>query len=201
LICKTCEKSGEGAETNVIITASGNLGLIYFADWTERLNIDEINKHFPNLLPGLTKHLGIGFVMVNSEEQGPLVIGANGICFLNTGHIEGDNPLANFGPNAAKHLLRESTFKDCSDIVVSSFYKPETNEIAAFEELVGSHGGLGGTQTRPFILYPSSLNVPDYPLVGAASVHQIFKGWVASMNGDKLQDLEATKEMADVTNA
>jgi putative membrane protein len=200
LICKTCEEPGEGAKSNVVITTSGNLGLIYFADWVERLTIEEINKRFPNLLPGLTKHPGIGFVMVNSTEQGPLVIGANGMYFLSTNHIEGDNPLASFGPNAAKHLLRESSFQDCPDILVSSFYKPETNEIAAFEELVGSHGGLGGSQTRPFILYPASLNVPEEPIIGAASVHQIFKGWVASLNQDRSQDLKPTKKVPDITS-
>ena len=166
----------------------------------ERLTIEEINKRFPNLLPGLTKHPGIGFVMVNSAERGPLVIGANGICFLSTNHIEGENPLANFGPNAANHLLRESSFQDCPDILASSFYKPETNEIAAFEELVGSHGGLGGSQTRPFILHPASLDVPEEPIIGAASVHQIFKGWVATLNQNKSQDSKPMDKVTDNTS-
>ena len=190
LFSKTSEKPGEAAKSNVVITASGNLGLIYFADWPERLTLEEINERFPNLLPGLTNHPGIGFVMVNSSDQGPLAIGANGVCFLNTNDIEGENPLANFGPNASMHLLRESSFQDCPDILISSFYKPETNEIAAFEELVGSHGGLGGSQTQPFILYPASLNLPEEPLIGAASVHQLFKGWIASLNPDKSQDIK-----------
>ncbi len=36
-------------------------------------------------------------------------------------------------------------------------YDESTNEVAAFEELVGSHGGLGGDQTKPFIMYPKAL--------------------------------------------
>ena len=36
-----------------------------------------------------------------------------------------------------------------------STYWPETNENAAFEELVGNHGGLGGEQTDPFVLFPA----------------------------------------------
>ena len=188
LISKTSEKQGEDVKSNVVITASGNLGLIYFSDWPERLNLEEINERFPNLLPGLTKHPGIGFVMVGSKDNGPMAIGPNGIYFLNTNHIEGENPLAVFGPNAARHLLRESGFRDCPDILVSSFYKPETNEIAAFEELVGSHGGLGGTQTKPFILYPASFSAPEETIIGAASVHHIFKGWLASLNQEKSKD-------------
>ena len=29
---------------------------------------------------------------------------------------------------------------------VNSVYDPTNDEVAAFEELIGSHGGLGGTQ-------------------------------------------------------
>ena len=36
-----------------------------------------------------------------------------------------------------------------------SQYDPELGEVAAFEELIGSHGGLGGHQTEPFILHPT----------------------------------------------
>ena len=38
-------------------------------------------------------------------------------------------------------------------------------------ELIGSHGGLGGYQTQPFVLYPAQLSMGDGPLVGAAAVH------------------------------
>ena len=54
-----------------------------------------------------------------------------------------------------------------------------SGEVAAFEELVGSHGGLGGTQNHPFILYPSSFRSPAKPLVGAESVHHQLKKWLA----------------------
>ena len=41
------------------------------------------------------------------------------------------------------------------DLLLISQYDPELGEVAAFEELVGSHGGLGGPQTEPFILHPT----------------------------------------------
>jgi len=43
--------------------------------------------------------------------------------------------------------------------------------------LISFHGGLGGAQTRPFILHPATLPVPDDPLVGAAAVHELLVGW------------------------
>ncbi|MGA9098591.1 MAG: phage holin family protein [Methanotrichaceae archaeon] len=178
IFCKECDKNPQVGKSNVIVTASGNLGLIYFADWPNRMNLEEINQRFPLLLPGLTRHEGVGFVMVRSKEHGAMVFGKKGVYFIENNHVEGENPLKDLGPNAARHLLRENSFQNCPDILVNSFYNPETGEIAAFEELVGSHGGLGGTQTQPFILFPQSLSIPDEPIVGAASVYRIFKGWV-----------------------
>ena len=39
--------------------------------------------------------------------------------------------------------------------MVGSFYDPELDEGCAFEELISFHGGIGGPQTRPFILHPA----------------------------------------------
>jgi hypothetical protein len=56
---------------------------------------------------------------------------------------------------------------------------PETQQVAAFEELVGSHGGLGGPQTHPFVLYPTELDRPKDPVIGAASLNVLLKSWIA----------------------
>jgi hypothetical protein len=68
--------------------------------------------------------------------------------------------------------------------MVGSFYDPELDEGCAFEELISFHGGLGGSQTRPFILYPDGLSLPDQPIVGAAAVHDLLLGWRRALQGD-----------------
>jgi hypothetical protein len=65
--------------------------------------------------------------------------------------------------------------------MVGSFYDPELDEGCAFEELISFHGGLGGLQTRPFILHPAELHVQDEPIIGAAAVHQLLKSWRAHL--------------------
>lgn len=160
--------------SELIVLGSGNMGLIYLTQWTKRLNYEEIVMLFPNLIPGLVKHKGIGFILVDSFTNGPMAIGAEGIYYLNTDRIEGKNPLENFGKNAAMHLKRHNKFKNMPDILVNSFYDPKTEEICAFEELIGSHGGLGGSQTRPFILYPSNWEDPE-ELIGAKSIYDFLK--------------------------
>ena len=63
---------------------------------------------------------------------------------------------------------------------MNSTYWAETDEVAAFEELVGSHGGMGGEQSHPFVLAPDDLTMPE-GVVGAEHVHQVFRGWLASL--------------------
>jgi hypothetical protein len=40
------------------------------------------------------------------------------------------------------------------DTVTGADRDAEANEVAPFEEFMGSHGGLGGWQSRPFALVP-----------------------------------------------
>jgi len=50
--------------------------------------------------------------------------------------------------------------------------------VAAFEELVGSHGGLGGGQSFPFILFPAGWTREKERIVGAVELHAQLKYWL-----------------------
>ena len=163
----------ESGDANVMVLASGNLGMVYLADHVNRLTYEQMNQQYPDLIPGLAKHEGIGFILVNSDNHGPLVIGNNGTYYLEDDTFEGENPLMNFGLNAADHIRRTNNFRYTPDILALSIYDTQKNEVAAFEELVGSHGGIGGEQSFPFILHPSEWDMGD-ELVGAEMVHQVF---------------------------
>jgi hypothetical protein len=64
--------------------------------------------------------------------------------------------------------------------MVNSFYDPVTEEGCAFEELISFHGGLGGPQTRPFVLHPVHLPLPAERLVGAEAIHRLLQGWLGA---------------------
>ncbi|GMR09752.1 MAG: phage holin family protein [Anaerolineae bacterium] len=166
----------------VVALASGNLGLISFTRWPGRMSQEQIDQAFPAVLPGLREHELVGFVMVRSEKHGPVVYGNRGTYYLQDDRVEGTNPLEVFGPNAASHLRRTDSFPNCPDIVVNSFCDPETDEGAAFEELIGFYGGLGGMQTKPFILHPAELEASG-EMVGTASVYWVCKGWLDELHG------------------
>lgn len=164
-----------------IVLASGNLGLVYFTASKERMSLEEINREFPDLISGLLKYPEIGFVMVRSAVQGPLVLGAKGVYHLWDGQVEGENPLENYGELASRQLIYEDSFTNCPDVLVNSFYGQEMDEVAAFEELVGSHGGLGGNQTKGILIYPADLPLTKEPIVGASSLYKSIKQWVPAM--------------------
>ena len=168
-------------DSELIVLGSGNLGLIYLTQWKQRLTYEEIVMLFPDLIPGLVKHPGIGFVLVDSLTNGGMVIGQNGIYYLDNDKIVGENPLDGFSKNAARHLKRENSFNNMPDLMVNSFYDSESDEVCAFEELIGSHGGLGGNQSKPFILYPSEWEDPG-DLIGSESIYKFLKSEIENLN-------------------
>jgi uncharacterized membrane protein YvlD (DUF360 family) len=163
------------------VMASGCLGLISFPREPGRVTLERIESLYPRLVPALRDHPGVGFVLVRSERFGAMAIGKTGRSFLDEDRVEGEDPLAPFGPNAADHLRRTDGFPHCADLMVNSTFWPQFGEVAAFEELVGSHGGMGGTQSFPFVLHPSELAWPEDEVVGAERVHRIFCGWLAEL--------------------
>lgn len=167
--------------SHIVVLASGNLGLVYGTRRSERAMYEELETMLPGMLEGLVQHEGVGFVMVGSREHGPIVIGAQGRHYIAEGRVEGMDPLIPFGPRAAKHLLREDSFSNCPDILINSFYNAETNEVAAYEELIGCHGGMGGYQTQPFLMYPVEWQLKDGDIVGAAGVYHQLKDWLAEL--------------------
>lgn len=171
-----------GPET--IVLGSGNLGLIYLMEEPRRLTLEEIEHRHPRLLTALGEHPHIGFVLVRSGEHGPLAMSSRGVHYLADGRVEGSDPLAPFSPTAAAHLLRSDSFEHVADIMVGSFYDPDLEQGCAFEELISFHGGLGGPQTRPFLLYPAELPRPAEPIVGAAQVHAVLSGWRHLLQGE-----------------
>jgi uncharacterized membrane protein YvlD (DUF360 family) len=176
-------KKNDVSDRDVVVLGSGNLGLVYLMEERRRLTLEELNERHPELIPALRSHPHVGWLLVRSSEHGPLALGGNGSHYLADGRIEGEDPLASFSPNAPRHLLRTDGFEHVGDIMIGSFYDPSLETGCAFEELISFHGGIGGPQTRPFILHPSRLAVPEEQIIGAAAVHEILARWRRQLNG------------------
>jgi uncharacterized membrane protein YvlD (DUF360 family) len=173
---QAAEQSALG-DRDVVVLASGNLGLIYLMEERRRLSMEEIEERHPQLLEALRRHPHVGLLMVHSRDHGAIVLGGRGANYLDERRVVGEDPLAGFPPSAGGHLRRADGFEHAPDVLVNSFYDPHLEQGCAFEELISFHGGLGGSQTRPFILHPAELRMPSGPVVGAAAVHEILVGW------------------------
>ena len=162
----------------LVVCASGNLALVYLNRVPGRMTLEEIDEAYPGLVQGLGRHSGIGFVLVRSARFGGLALGAGGCHYLADDRVEGLDPLLPFGPGAADDLRRLDGMAVVGDLVLNSRLDPDTNEVAAFEELVGSHGGLGGPQTDAFIVHPSDWSMPEGRVVGAPGMFRVLAGWL-----------------------
>ena len=187
------EKTDDGIP-ELSVMASGNLGLISFPREPGRVTLETIESRWPALIPALRDHPGIGFLLVRSERAGSLVIGAGGVRRLDDDDIEGEDPLAPYGTNAISHVRRTDAFPHCPDIVVNSTFWEDLDEVAAFEELVGSHGGMGGSQSYPFVLFPSTLPYPDAEVIGAEAMHRVFRVWLAGLGQTEYAELPPVTE-------
>ena len=177
------------SDRDAVVLGSGNLGLVYLMEERRRLTLEELEERHPQLVPALREHPHVGWLLVRSSEHGAVVLGARGARYLEDGRVEGEDPLAPFSQHAPQHLLRTDGFAHVADIMVGSFYDADLDEGCAFEELISFHGGIGGFQTRAFILHPTHLEVPKGPILGAASVHGILAGWRQQLQGGAMQTL------------
>lgn len=175
------ETQPPAAPDSVAFVGSGNLGLLYFTGHDHRLTAEELEELHPNLVATLVAHPGVGMLMVRSAAHGAVVFGPSGVRYLDEDRIDGDDPTALFGPHTIMSLKREDAMLHAPDILLISQYDPELGEVAAFEELIGSHGGLGGPQTEPFILYPSEWQLDQDVPLGAPAIYRNIRQWLESI--------------------
>ncbi len=184
-----------GPPSDPIVLASGNLGLISFPDIDGRAAREQLDRRHPALLRTLANHPGIGFLLVRSERHGSVVLGRGGAEIPVSELQDGEGPLTPFGPGAAAAVRRTDTFPHVADVMVNSMYDPDTGCVHAFEEQIGSHGGLGGRQSLPFLLWPRSMSdpvafhasaEPDAELVGAEQVHEVLRRWLRECSGPQV---------------
>jgi hypothetical protein len=129
----------------------------------------------------LVKHPGIAMLLVNTRDDGGLVLGPDGALYLDDGRVEGMDPTARFGPRTIDSLRRAHGMTHAPDILVISRYNPALGEVAAFEELIGSHGGLGGPQTEAFILHPAEWELDEEIPVGAPAIYRNLRRWLSEI--------------------
>ncbi len=171
----------QAGQANVTVCGSGNIAQVYFDLYPRKITVSELNAAYPGMLDALVQHEGVGFVVGYGDDGAPLVLGKNGQHNLHTGAIVGEDPLAPYaagsrppgGPRSAAvgavgkasiedrvwQVRRIADFPHAGDLIVNSTVYPD-GTVAAMEELIGNHGGMGGEQTDAFIFHPGDMPTP-----------------------------------------
>ncbi|NIM18865.1 MAG: hypothetical protein GTO42_02420 [Candidatus Latescibacteria bacterium] len=149
------EPTGREDRKGIIVCSSGNLAHVYFTESPGKVTIERLMTFFPTFLDLLVSHPGIGFVVTTNEEGEIFVMGKNGMRCLRSGEIEGEDPLPPYGDE--KLLTREITllceYPHSGDVIINGCLLDD-GSVVCFEDQIGTHGGAGGSQTEPFIIYP-----------------------------------------------
>ena len=156
------ERTQEIEPANVTLCYSGNLAQVYFDLHPRRISLTELNAAYPGMVDSLVQHEGIGFVVAYEDDGQPVAFGKNGARNLHTGDVVGDDPLIPFGDVELRswQVRRIADFSNAGDLILNSTLYPD-GTVAALEELIGNHGGLGGEQTDAFILHPGDMQIPS----------------------------------------
>jgi uncharacterized membrane protein YvlD (DUF360 family) len=179
--------------SSIAVVGSGNLGLVYFTGHDQRLTVEELEELHPGLVAAVAAHPGVAMLMVRSKAHGAVVFGPKGTRYLDEDRVEGEDPTTLFGPHTIMSLKREDAMVHAPDLLLLSQYDPELGEVAAFEELIGSHGGLGGPQTEPFILHPTEWQLDEDVPLGAPAIYRNIRRWLSSI------DIELGRQPAAAT--
>jgi len=186
-----------GPEAAVTAYGSGNAAQVYFHNEDRKILLSELNRDFPGVVDALVAHEGIGLVVGYADDGTAVAMGKGGSRNVHTGEVVGVDPLIAYAPdsgygacsldNRVWQVKRVMDFPSAGDLWLISTHYPD-GTVAALEELIGNHGGMGGPQTDAFIFHPPTMEVPETR--ASIDVFDILNGYrphlpesQASMNG------------------
>lgn len=121
----------------VVVSDSGPLSHLYFNFRAERIPTEEIKIRYPDLLPALSDHQGIG-VIITRDDKGEALI------------MKWDD---NLSDGDKELLLKLASEENAGDIILQGAF--DGRRIINFEEQLSGHGGVGGDQNQPFFMTPA----------------------------------------------
>ena len=172
----------ETKAAKVTLAYGGNGAMVYFDLAPRKLSLNELNAAYPGMVDALVQHEGIGFVIAFDDDYVPIAFGKHGARNLVTGDVTGVDPLLPFGNIELRtaQLRRMAEFDNAGDLILNSTLYPD-GTVAALEELIGNHGGLGGEQTDSYLFHPGDMQVPatcgSYEFKAILDARRGLPGW------------------------
>ena len=181
-----------GWRPGVVCVVSGHTAMVSFADLPGRVSLEEIERHWPDLLPGLVDHDGVGFLLVHSDEFGPVVLGRDGAA--PAGDRRRHRRATRCCPTAStprpwSPASRRSRTAPTSSSTAATTPTP-TRRRRSSRRTWGSHGGWpraarsstsAPSGWRAIALVPDSAPGPAGEIVGAEQLHRVLRGWLTDL--------------------
>ncbi|MFA5140870.1 MAG: alkaline phosphatase family protein [Elusimicrobiota bacterium] len=152
---------------DLAFTHAYSMGNIYLIGHDGHVDKAGIERFYPGFLKSLSEHEGVGMVAVRSEGKVELLGGSL------AGYADSRMP-----PEVLKAQIEDyMSLEESGDIVVFAPYKDgRTLDYNDKYTLVSEHGGIGGEQMHPFILYdPKLMAESPASWKDAGDLHRVFK--------------------------
>lgn len=179
---------------DVVVRNSGSLAHVYFNVNSRALDLSEIALLYPRLLPSLLEHPGIGWIVGRQGDQVVVMNQGGTLTLGQSKHVEGQDPLADLPEPgySACQLQRLAGYPHSGDLILLGAWRE--GRVVTFEDQVASHGGLGGPQDYPFIIYPAHTVLSLDGRDGPVALYEHFMGY--QVQGDE----DGSKASSDTTS-
>jgi hypothetical protein len=156
----------------IAVRNSGSLSHVYFDVTPRPMDLSEVVLLYPSLLDDLVAHEGIGLV-VGRDGADVVITGKTGTLWLGRSgrRLEGEDPLGNLLDPAwaAAQVERVARFPHAGDLILLGTW--DGNCVVSFEEQVATHGGLGGPQDWPFLIFPARERLSPRSIQNAEEIY------------------------------
>ncbi len=164
-------------QQDIVVSASGPLAHIYLNISRRPLDLIEVVLLHPQMVDGLLGAEGVGAVIGRAGER-TIVLGRDGgVTVLDAARVvvREPCPLTMFGePDyVARQVHYLSHFPHSGDLIVLGAVGRD-GRVVGFEGQMATHGGLGGAQGEPFIVWPTEFPYEPGALQDAQEMYAYF---------------------------
>lgn len=162
------------ARDRLFALPSSSIAHLYFSRWLPTIATREmIEACFPNLIPTLISHPGIGWIMVKREDDASELLAREGSAVFANGTVQTVHGKPIEDPQSGlllSSLARLAACPNNGDLIL--FGGTHHGAWASFEPYVGTHGSFTGEMTKPFIITDDG-KLAEL-LANGASMHALF---------------------------
>lgn len=166
-------------DQDIIVCDVCSMAGIYFTFTDDKALSAEIEKNYPGLIRKIIDHPSIGFT-VTHQQNGIVIEGKDGKILIDqdTVYKEGKDPLDQYGDSnlLIKQIKEYSKLPKTGDILIFGAYDQKgVIDFNSDYTLTSVHGGAGGDQTEPFIIYGRDINIKPDLITSSVEFHNTLE--------------------------